>query len=90
MVAPAADIATATPHLPVAASAADRSTDSARRTHKQEQPLETLDNKRARLRHELRQAHGAWLRESEPAAHAIYLAAKQRLTAAYAETAPAT
>lgn len=52
--------------------------------------MESLDNKRARLRHELRQAHGAWLRESEPAAHAIYLAAKQRLTAAYAETAPAT
>ncbi len=51
--------------------------------------METLDTKRERLRHELRQAHGVWLRESDPAAHALYLAAKQRLTAAYAEKAPA-
>ena len=68
--------------------------------------METLDEKRARLRRELRQAYSAWMLASEegamPAATAIsvdisgcadaakakwfaYLAAKDRLVAAYAE-----
>ena len=73
--------------------------------------METLDEKRARLRGELQHAHRAWLRESEGAAGllagsatanasdrpsdgqtkwSIYLAAKQRLVAAYAEEASST
>ncbi len=72
-------------------------------TNRQEDRLETLDEKRARLRGELQEAHSAWLLESEGApanaaerplgsqsTRSIYLAAKHRLTAAYAEEAPAT
>ena len=68
--------------------------------------METLGNKRARLRGELQRAYSAWLLESGPFADApeakaadgaphshttwaVYLAAKQRLVAAYAEEAAA-
>ena len=93
-------------------STANKAKRTRQQRHKQEDQLETLDNKRARLRHELRQAHSAWLLESDSFAQpapanasdgatdshssdsrtrwANYLAAKQRLVAAYAEEAPAT
>ena len=63
--------------------------------------METLDNKRARLRRELREAYSDWMQAGEGrcsqqtktqqtgAKWFDYLAAKQRLVAAYAEQAPA-
>lgn len=53
--------------------------------------METLDNKRARLRRELRRAYGDWMETGEghgappTTKWSDYLAAKRRLIAAYAE-----